>query len=127
MLLRRSDGCFLFIKRTDTLQHSDVEHAWDIPGGRIEPHESLIQALAREIKEEIGSDIAGTPTLINAQDIFVPAKNLHVVRLTYLLDFEPQSITLSDEHQEHTWLSAGDALQTHVEPFLKETLETKIL
>lgn len=122
VLIHGSDGRYLFIERTDILQNETAK-SWDIPGGRIEPEESLDQALAREVKEEIGVDIAGEPQLINAQDIFVPAKDLHVVRLTYLLDFDPTDITLSNEHQNYQWLSLGEARAIPVEPFLKETLE----
>ncbi|WP_235441385.1 NUDIX domain-containing protein [Paenibacillus sp. IHB B 3415] len=30
---------------------------FELPGGRIEPFESLIQALIREVKEETGLDV----------------------------------------------------------------------
>jgi 8-oxo-dGTP diphosphatase len=45
------DGKFLITKRP-----SDVHLAglWEFPGGKVEPNESLEQALAREIDEEIG-------------------------------------------------------------------------
>lgn len=123
VLIRRTDSKYLFIERTDVLQNETMQ-SWDIPGGRIEPEEALGDALAREVREEIGADIQGTvPRLINAQDIFVAAKDLHVVRLTYMLDFEPSVITLSDEHQSAQWLSLEQAQTISVEPFLKETLE----
>lgn len=123
VLIRRPDGNYLFIERTDVLQN-ETKQSWDIPGGRIEPQESLASALAREVKEEIGVDITGTPELLNTQDIFVPAKDLHVVRLTYRLDFDPSTITLSDEHQNFQWLTLGEAKGISVEPFLRDTLDT---
>ena len=122
MLLRRPDGNYLFIKRTELLQNETTQ-SWDIPGGRIDADEPLDKALAREVQEEIGIVMSGSPRLINAQDIFVPAKDLHVVRLTYLLEFEPTEITLSDEHQNYRWLPFTEAQTTVTEPFLKETLE----
>lgn len=122
VLLRRADGKYLFIERTDVLQN-ETKQSWDIPGGRIEPNESLDKALSREVKEEIGADISGTPQLVNAQDIFVATKDLHVVRLTYTLDFDPTAIALSDEHQSYTWLTLNEAKTIAIEPFLKETLE----
>ena len=123
ILIRNHQQQFLFIKRTKLLQN-ETEESWDIPGGRIEPEEALDVALAREVQEELGIALTGTPQLINAQDIFVPAKDLHVVRLTYLLDtdVDVSTITLSDEHQAITWLSLTDARATITEPFLSETL-----
>ena len=122
VLIHRTDDMYLFMKRTDVLQN-ETEESWDIPGGRINAEESLASALAREVSEEIGVTIDNEPQLINAQDIFVPAKDLHVVRLTYIVDSEPFDITLSDEHQEYAWLSLKDAHAIAIEPYLKETLE----
>ncbi len=124
VIIRNSNSKILFIKRTKLLQN-ESETSWDIPGGRIEPDEALEVALAREVSEELGIVIEGNPMLINAQDIFVSSKDLHVVRLTYLIDTEinPSDIHLSDEHQGIVWLSLEETNTITVEPFLKHTLE----
>ncbi len=126
VLLRNSSGEFLFIKRTQQLE-GETEVSWDIPGGRIEPHEALDKALRREVKEELGIELTGAPQLLNAQDIFVPSKDLHVVRLTYLLDsdIDIAAVQLSDEHQDVAWLPRLEAIDI-TEPFLSETLSTKL-
>lgn len=121
VLIKNSKDEFLFIKRTQLLQN-ETEVSWDIPGGRIEPVETLSDALTREVTEELGVSLDGTPTLVNAQDIFVPAKDLHVVRLTYLLTQDVDMITLSDEHQEFAWIAPKALHNLNVEPFLRETL-----
>ena len=126
VILRNSSGELLFIKRAQRLENT-ADALWDIPGGRIEPHESLDEALRREIKEELGIELHGTPQLLNAQDIFVSSKDLHVVRLTYLLDsdIDIAVVQLSNEHQDVTWLLREEAIGM-TEPFLSETLTTKI-
>lgn len=123
VLLRNRKGEYLFIERTKKLESGDRAQ-WDIPGGRTEEGELLDEALRREVREEIGVDIEGAPQLVNAQDIFVPAKDLHVVRLTYTLDFDVdiQEVKLSDEHQNMAWLTPDDALFA-TEPYLAETLK----
>lgn len=123
IIIRNNKDKLLVIKRTELLQNESVT-SWDIPGGRIEPNEDLRTALAREMLEELGVAINETPHLVNAQDIFVPAKDLHVVRLTYLAheDISSESITLSDEHQQLAWLTLDEARNQVNEPFLKETL-----
>lgn len=121
VLIKNSNDRYLFIKRTELLQN-ETEVSWDIPGGRIEPNEALLEALQREIQEEIGIALEEPPRLINAQDIFVPAKELHVVRLTYVIEQDVPSLTLSDEHQSAAWLTLDEAKTSVTEPFLRETL-----
>lgn len=122
VLIKNSYNQYLFIKRTELMQN-EAEVSWDIPGGRIKPEESLEKALQREVNEELGVDLSDTTSkLLNAQDIFVPAKDLHVVRLTYGLDADLKSISLSNEHQDFRWIAADQIDSLHIEPFLRETL-----
>lgn len=44
-LIKRGDRV-LFVK--------DLKDVWELPGGRINPGETPVQALARELKEELG-------------------------------------------------------------------------
>jgi len=37
--------------------------SWDIVGGHVEPGETLLEALAREVEEETGWRVVGTPDL----------------------------------------------------------------
>lgn len=121
ILIQNSQQSYLFIKRTDLLQN-EQEVSWDIPGGRIEVHENLKDALNREVFEELGIQLNGNPELINAQDIFVASKDLHVVRLTYRLVQDLNKITLSHEHQAYKWSSLDEISEINIEPYLMETL-----
>lgn len=47
-IMRRSDGKILVAER------SDVENAWQFPQGGVDSGEDLLQALFREVEEEIG-------------------------------------------------------------------------
>ena len=124
VIIKNATGQLLFLKRKEQfLLPGNPDEAWDIPGGRIETEEHLDDALLREVKEEIGADLSGMPKLVNAQDIFVPQKDLHVVRLTYTLDSEIKNITLSDEHTDYRWVSLAEAKELNVEPFLRATLD----
>ena len=42
---------------------SYLSEKWEFPGGKIEPNESLMGALARELKEELGIKISSSDNL----------------------------------------------------------------
>jgi 8-oxo-dGTP diphosphatase len=120
-LIQNDQGQYLFMRRTQAFG-DEAEPHWDIPGGRINPEEPLLEALAREIKEETSLTIDATPKLLAAQDIFAGHANLHVVRLTYALvgEGEPR---LSDEHQEFAWMTREEALAAAIDSYLRRVIE----
>ena len=123
VLIQNSEGALLFLKRSQLLS-TDTENSWDIPGGRISPDESLKDALVREVFEEIHHTLVNEPVLVSAQDIFVDAKDLHVVRLTYITTENIPAIALSDEHADYGWRRLDAADYMNIEPYLKAVLQT---
>lgn len=121
VLLKNRNGQFLFIRRAAAFAGEDTPH-WDIPGGRINPEEPLLAALAREIKEETGLEVDSLPELQAAQDIFVPHADLHVVRLTYSARGEGEP-RISEEHQEVAWMTKGEALSASIDPYVRDVLD----
>lgn len=122
-LIQNDDNKYLFLQRAGVMDNDDTVH-WDIPGGRIEPEEPLFDALKREIHEETGLEVTDTPEILGAQDIFVPAKDLHVVRLTYTLRANGTA-TISDEHQDAKWMTLAETRDVHLDPYLTELLANK--
>lgn len=120
-LIQNEAGEYLFIRR-DPAKYPETDAHWDIPGGRIDPSEKLAEALAREISEEAGLVLTGTPSLLAAQDIMVPSKDLHVVRLTYAANASGQ-INLGNEHLEYAWMSREKALADNLDRYVREVLE----
>lgn len=123
VLIKNNEGLYLFLKRSKLLS-SDVKNSWDIPGGRINPEENLQDALVREVSEEIHFTLESEPILLSAQDIFVDAKGLHVVRLTYATTEDIPNVILSDEHEDYEWRRIHDINDLNIEPYLKVVLDT---
>ena len=120
VLIRNDAGEYLFLLRSPSFKPGEKQR-WDIPGGRINMDERLHEALAREVTEETGMELASVDSLLAAQDIFVPEKDLHVVRLTYI-GAADGDVTLSDEHSEYKWMTAAEALGQETDSYLAAAL-----
>jgi len=49
--LQRADGCWLMHRRPPGKPHAGL---WEFPGGKVEPTEIPVEALTRELREELG-------------------------------------------------------------------------
>jgi 8-oxo-dGTP diphosphatase len=79
------DDTFLLTRR---LKGTHLEGAWEFPGGKCEPDETLEQCLAREILEELGAGIAiGERLLVTRHAYAERSVELHFFEGT--LDREP--------------------------------------
>jgi 8-oxo-dGTP diphosphatase len=59
-------GNTTLLQHRDNKPNVDYPDMWSLLGGQIEVHESPLEAIKREIKEEIGIDLTN-PKLINVQ------------------------------------------------------------
>lgn len=127
ILLKNSEGKFLLARRNPK-KYPEVGGKWDIVGGRINPGSPLLENLKREIKEEVGLEYAGTPSLVAAQDI-LKVEGRHVVRLTYLGEIEGEP-KIDEDHLEAKWFSAGEIRKIPVlelDGYFRELLKRQII
>lgn len=60
-LIVGDDGRILVARRHD---HAEQGGLWEFPGGKVEPGETVVQALARELNEELGIDLVQAQPLL---------------------------------------------------------------
>lgn len=66
----RLDGRLLLVEQRAP---GDLEPSWMLPGGRVEPAETLVVALRRELVEETGLVLAGLPHVAFVVDLITDA------------------------------------------------------
>lgn len=104
-------GRLLLVRRG----HPPAEGMWSLPGGRVEPGETIEQAAAREVAEETGLEVA------------VGRRLGSVVIGDYLVhDFAAVvtggQLRAGDDADEVRWCSAGDATLLPLSPGLLDEL-----
>src|SRR5689334_17928258 len=119
-LARNADGKFLLLQRATPMLDGTL-HSWDIPGGRREPEDkTLLDTVAREGFQEAGVRLEGLEPF--HLQVFRPVEDLTVVRFTYI-GFAVGAVTLSHEHADFRFVSAGEGLQLPVDMQTREVLE----
>jgi len=102
LVYAKSTNRYLFLLRNKSRQNGH----WGIVGGKIDPGETVIQALVREIQEEIGQDYGNNK--------FIPletftADNQKFVYYTFLVTVEDEFVpTLNEEHRGYCWVELND-------------------
>ncbi len=94
---------------------------WEFPGGKIEPHETIEQALVREIKEELNLDLKKSRPLISISHNYPDKKiTLHVSKV---LAYDGQAMGV--EGQQIKWVSVNQ-LFSHEFPAANNSILTAI-
>jgi 8-oxo-dGTP pyrophosphatase MutT (NUDIX family) len=97
---------------------------WDVPGGRTQKGETLLESLDRELKEEIlNLKEYKVIKILNASKI----ETANLVLVYYTLEIDLENIELSEEHELYRWISYEDIDNLEkeylIDPGIKETLK----
>ena len=84
--------------------YGDWKDYWEFPGGKIEPGEGPEEALVREIREELGTEV-GIDSYLTAIEYDYPEFHLHM--RCYLARVTEGELTLR-EHEAARWLSKDE-------------------
>lgn len=101
------DGKLLLVKRA----YEPGAGKWTVPGGVIELGEKVVEALHREILEEVGMRLKGVKLLDIYDAIFRDDEGrirYHYVIIEFLAEPETMEVKLSDEVLDYKWVSLED-------------------
>lgn len=111
--LVRKDGRILSMRRS--LSKDASPGIWEALSGRIEPGESPLAAVAREIQEESGLQVDIQPRPLSAHTS--ERAGIPMLIVYYLADWRSGEVRLSEEHDAFEWLDApGFAARTPIAP-----------
>jgi 8-oxo-dGTP diphosphatase len=112
----RDDGAVLFGQR---LPDKPYAGWWEFPGGKLEAGESVEQALARELHEELGLTVTeSVPWVVREFDYPHAYVRLHFQRVTRYL-----GVPQSREGQQLSWQQVGELSVTPILPAALPVIE----
>ena len=104
-------GEVLIVQRNPN--EKNYANKWELPSGKLEPGETIIQAFAREVLEETGLKVklktARNPTsqfqytIQGRTETRLTTQKNYVIKLT-----RPQQVKLSPEHIKYAWAKPKD-------------------
>lgn len=117
-IIKNEEGKYLIVYRSQSDTHAAGKA--DLPGGKIDPDETIEQGLHREVKEEADLEI----------EIIRPLRtwgfkndNHETVGITFLTKHKGGKVSLSWEHESFEWLSREELLNRDVPKWLRSDFE----
>ena len=96
------------IKKVLLLQRNDGNNVYEIPGGKRENYEDIVDALKREVQEETGL-IINEYKLVYVSPIFENHPVLKpFLNIGYLCLVDNSDVVISDEHIDYKWVSVEE-------------------
>jgi 8-oxo-dGTP pyrophosphatase MutT (NUDIX family) len=99
-VLSGPQGKLLVLQRT-----SDGE--WELPGGRLNPHESVPEGLQREVREETSLPLEIDDILL--ANSWLNDQNNDRFAVYYVCRTFRTSVSLSEEHMNSQWVTPAEA------------------
>ena len=107
-VLRDADGRLFVGRRPSHKRHGDL---WEFPGGKVDPGETVFNAVRRELDEELGLETLSVsgPPLFQRQD---PGQPFHI----QFLAAQASGAVRLMEHSEVAWLNPASSADFALAP-----------
>ncbi len=105
-------------------------HKWfdkyTLPGGHIEVGESMVDAVKREVREEVGLDVEVVDMLLIQEAIFASEfyKKKHFIFIDFYCRSKDEQVKLDQkELQDYIWVYPGAAYNLKLDSFTRKTID----
>lgn len=117
-IIKNEENKYLIMYRSQSDTYAAGEA--DLPGGKIDPGETIGQGLHREIKEESNLEIE----ILKPLRTWGFKNNDHeTVGITFLAKYMGGDVVLSWEHESFEWLSREELLSRNIPEWLRNDFE----
>ena len=87
---------------------------FDFPGGRMKFGETILSALKRELKEELGHSLVKEPRFLDVYNYISKNKKRHSVLLNYTLKLEEKPGLIDKEGAKNLWLTKQEFISKKI-------------
>jgi 8-oxo-dGTP pyrophosphatase MutT (NUDIX family) len=95
------------VRQRRVILRRNERNEWELPGGKLELHESPAECVAREISEELRLVVEATRLLDSW--LYTIEPDVHVLILTFgCTELRESDATLSAEHERFEWFSIDE-------------------
>lgn len=109
---QKSSGKYLIFKRS---KEDSYEGYWEFPGGKVDPGETLDQALVREIEEELAVSVdIHSLVYVDYNEHQYPKKKIRLHLFLYEIEGELEYKLI--EHDDAVWVQVAEMSQYQLAP-----------
>ncbi len=111
-VIQNSAGAYLVCKKP--AQRGVFPGQWAVPGGGIEPGERMLDALRREVREEVGLEIQAIQPLFFKDGEYPKLypdgsrNDVYMIFLLFSCRAASQEVRLGEEFEEFAWVQPAD-------------------
>lgn len=91
------------------------QNEWIVPGGHVEPGETLEEAVKRETLEEIGVEIEIIELFNISQSFVAPPefkRHAHFLFIDFIAKLKSDKFVFNDEISEYNWFNLDDVISS---------------